>query len=207
MNRYFDLTKEQKLALTNEQFNDALRVEAIHRGISAPIPISEELSRSEYRGYNRPGDAFKVYRICTADGYGGGGTDETKVGYLTEERAMAALEGIVSIGSDGYGATARMKLNQGSPSVQAVWITNFTPHSKAIKFSAFDGRETEEFSKLEEECAVDLSNVRQEAYDARVRVEKRAEYLRLAGGDEQIARAFWTKVESGPFPELQPVTA
>ena len=72
--------------------------------------------------------------------------------------------------------------------------------SEALRqFEEFFEDDTE-FQKVVDECLERHSQVRQAAYNAKVRSEKRAEYLRLAGGDETIARAFWAKTEGTEFP-------
>ena len=55
--------------------------------------------------------------------------------------------------------------------------------------------------ELLDECENDLSGIRQEEYNAKVNATKRAEYLRLAGNDEAIAKAFWAKTEKTDWPE------
>jgi hypothetical protein len=48
--------------------------------------------------------------------------------------------------------------------------------------------------------------VRQQAYNAKVRAERKAEYLRLAGGNEEIAKNFWAKAEGTAWPTAEEIT-
>ena len=49
------------------------------------------------------------------------------------------------------------------------------------------------------------SNIRQEYYNAGVRLELRKEYLRLAGGNEEVAKAFWAKAEGTAWPSNEEI--
>lgn len=185
------LTDAEVLGLSNEDLNDAIRLEAIERGIQPPITLSEALRRSEWRGYQKPAEAIKVFRI--RQGY-----HQSDFGWLDEAKAHFALEGLVKIEKVNY-RNDDLKIVSPDASIEVVWIGTGKGEEKAAKFEEFTQDNTE-FNKVRDECLERYSNVRQDAYNAKVRTEKRAEYMRLARGDEAIARAFWAKVESGEFP-------
>lgn len=185
------LTDAEMLGLSNEDLTDSIRLEAIERGIQPPITLSEALRRSEWRGYQKPAEAIKVFRI--RQGY-----YQSDFGWLDEAKAHAALEGLVKIEKVNY-RNDDLKIVTSDASIEVVWIGVNKGEEKAAKFEEFTQDNTK-FSEVCVECLERYSNVRQEAYNTKVRAEKRAEYMRLARGDEAIARAFWSKVESGEFP-------
>jgi len=193
--RYCAYSKAEVLLITNEQLNDAIRIEAIERGIQPPIPLSEALLNSEWRGYKLPPQAIEAFELVTKEGYSS--AQSSGIGYLDEARAKAALDGLVSI-DHGYGNTG-VKLKSCEASIQKVFIGVSAAESKAAKFESFR-QDTTEFDKVRDECMTHFGNARQEAYTKKVNVEKKAEYLRLAGGNEEIARAFWTKAERTEWP-------
>ena len=185
-------TDAELVGIDKETLNIAIRVEAINRGIKPPITISEALRRSEWVGYQKPAEAIKVYRIRL-------GYHDSPFAWLDESKAQAALEGMVHIESVGYSAANAFKISDAKASVETVWIGVKKGESKAAKFEEFFEDDTE-FQKVADECLERHAQVRQAAYNTKVRSEKRAEYLRLAGGDEEIARAFWAKTEGSEFP-------
>lgn len=190
--RFNDYTDAELLGIDNETLNISIRVEAIQRGVKPPIPISEALRRSEWRGYEKPIEAIKVYRLRQ-------GWHATDFAWLDESKAQAALEGVVKIEKPTY-RDDHLKICTSDATVEAVWVGVNEGEQKAAKFEEFF-EDTTDFDKVCDECLDRLSRVRQEAYDAKVRTEKRAEYLRLAAGDEAIAKAFWGRVEGGEWPE------
>ena len=194
--RFNDYTDAELLGIDNETLNIAIRVEAIQRGVKPPITLSDALKQSEWRGYQKPGNAIRVWTID------GGGYGRFDFGWLDEAKATAALEGAVKLGR-GYTNNREFdKIETGSLSLKVVFVGDSESVEKAAAFEcAMDDSESKEFEALRDECVARYSRVRQEAYDAKVRTEKRAEYLRLAGGDEAIAKAFWARVEGGEWPE------
>ena len=190
--RFNDYTDAELLGIDNETINNAIRVEAIQRGVKPPIPISEALRQTEWRGYEKPAEAIKVYRLRQ-------GWHATDFGWLEEAKAHAALEGLVKIEKIDY-KDDHLRVCGSEVTVEAVWVGVNKGQRKAAEFERFF-EDTTDFDKVCGECIDRLSRVRQEAYNAKVRTEKRAEYLRLAGGDEAIAKAFWGRVEGGEWPE------
>ena len=190
--RFVEYTDAELIGIDNETLNIAIRVEAIQRGIKPPITISEALRQSEWVGYQKPVEAIKAFRIRC-------GYNASDFGWLDEAKAQAALEGIIKIEPIGYSEANGLKIGKSDATVETVWIGVSKGGSKAAKFEEFFEDDTE-FQKVVDECLERYGQVRQAAYNAKVRSEKRAEYLRLAGGDETIARAFWAKTEGGEFP-------
>jgi hypothetical protein len=192
-------TNEELLTLTNEQLNDAIRIEAIERGIQPPITLSEALRRSEFVGYQLPAEAVSVFEICTQnDGYSS--VSPTGVAYFSEEKAKAALDGLVTVDENRYGKGGPRIVANATITIQRRYIGLSAAESKASKLEQFF-QDNEGFNKLSDECLEKLSSVRQADYDKRVNSEKKAEYLRLSGGDDQIARGFWAKVEAVQWPD------
>lgn len=194
MKPFNKLTDSEVLNLSNEDLNDAIRLEAIERCIKPPITISEALRRSEWRGYQKPAEAIKVFRLRQ-------GWYTTDFGWLDESKAQAALEGLVKIEKVNYNHD-NLRISNPDVNVETVWVGVSKSEEKAAAFQAFY-EDTTEFDKVRDECLEKYSAVRQEAYNAKVRQEKRTEYLRLARGDEEIAKAFWSKVESGEWPKVE----
>lgn len=193
-----DYTDSELLGLTNEQFNDAIRLEAIDRGVKPPIPISDALRTSEWRGYQHPGDRAVVYmiRVCGRRG----SMSDTGAAYLTMEAAEKALTGMVSVDQD-Y-TTKAWKLYDANPSIVAVSVGADPSKQKWAKFEEYY-QDDAEFDEIAEEATKRLSDVRQADYTKRVMGERKVEYLRLANGDEQIARNFWAKAERTEWPAGQ----
>lgn len=190
--RFADYTDAELIGINNETLNIAIRVEAIQRGVKPPITISEALRRSEWIGYQKPAEAIKVFRIRSE-------YSAPNFGWLDEAKAQAALDGMVRIEAIGYSERNGFKISDANATVETVWVGVDKGASKAAKFEEFFEDDTE-FQKVVDECLERFGQVRQAAYNAKVRSEKRAEYLRLAGGDETIARAFWAKTEGTEFP-------
>lgn len=185
--RFCDYQDNELPELSNEQLNDAIRIEAIQRGIKPPITLPDALRQSEYVGYRAPAESVKVYRIRV-------GYEVSDFGWLDEQQAIRAAEGVVKLSVKNY-QTKELGFSTETPSVEAVVIGVVPSSDKAAKFEAYMGDESDEFDKLRDECIERVGRVRQERYNAEVRARKQAEYLRLAGGNIEIAQAFWAKTE------------
>lgn len=195
--RFADYTDAELVGIDNETFNDAVRIEAIQREVKPPLTLSEALRQSEWRGYQKPAEAIQVFEIIINNKYGS--PANSGVGYLSKEKAESALDGMVSIEDDRYSSNPGHKINGGICCVMQRWVGVSKCESANAKFVEFTQDDTA-FQQVVTECLERLSRVRQEAYDKKVRTEKRTEYLRLAGGNEEIARAFWAKTERTEFP-------
>ena len=191
MKPFFQLSRNEILDLTNEELNDSIRLEAIERSIKPPITLSEALRRSEWRGYQKPAEAIKVFRLRQ-------GWYTTDFGWLDEAKAVAALDGLVKIEKISY-KDDNLRVSNADVNVETVFVGVSKGESKAAKFMEYFDDSTE-FDKVSEECIEKYSAVRQEAYNAKVRAERKAEYLRLAGGNEEVAKNFWSKTEGTTWP-------
>jgi hypothetical protein len=199
MKRYYEYTETERTQLTDDLFYDAVKLEAISRGIKVPIPQAQALKNIGYVGFQIPPDALKLHEICTGEKYGG--SKGTGLCFTTEEAAKAALVGAVLIYEDGYGATARTKISSAEPSIALRFIGGGSTKSFQARVEESDDFEVvPEFEALATECKEDCARIMQATYMSAVRAQKREEYLRLAQGNEQIAASFWAKVETGTFP-------
>lgn len=198
INRYFDLSEAQKLALTQQQFEDSVKIEAIHRGIKPAITLPEAIRQHEFVGYHLPAEAVLLHEIVVSKNYGG--LEATGIAYSTPEAARKALEGAYHIDSEGYGATAKRVIKECELTIREVRLTLFEPKqwNAAVKEFLEDA---EPFTNLLDECTADLSEIRSNDYLRKIRANKRAEYLRLAGGNEDVAKAFWGKTEGSAWPD------
>lgn len=190
--RFCAYSNDELLALTEQQLQDAIRIEAIERGINPPITLPEALKNSEWTGYRHPGNAVKVFRIKC-------GYHTTQFGWLKEEQAIAAMEGMVTVEENSY-SRPQFKITSEAPQIVISYGANQDSYARAAKFEEYMDEKHDDFVKLVEECVEKLGNLRQERYNEGVRQTKKVEYLRLAGGDEAIARAFWSKCERTEWP-------
>lgn len=199
MKRASEYTETELLSLSNEEFNDAIRREAIYAGIKIPVAYSEALRTSEFKGYTAPAEGLRVYEIMRPGQYRE--TEPCGLAYLSEERARAALEGAVGIYHDAYGSNpgAKMARQDAGFAIRAVSI-GVSPATAAWAKLEAVAEDSSEFDKLRDEWVSKLSAIRQAAYNRQVRAERRVEYLRLAGGDETIAKAFWLRAEGTNWP-------
>lgn len=194
--RYFGLNEDERLALDDQQLSDAIKLEAIHRGIAPPITLEESLKQGVFTSYQHPADFVKFYEIVRPNKYHG--QDRTGLAFATEQEAINAMKGAFAIANDGYSGS-KSSLASGEFAVQVVIVGSQcgTVTQKKIDEYQYDSKA---FDVVAEECVTDLSGIRQRRYDAEVNKRKRAEYLRLANNDESIARAFWAKAERTEWP-------
>ncbi len=198
MNRYYSLSKEERTTLSTPDLEQSIKLEAIERGIKPPIQLSEVLKSMEWVGYRTPADAVTFYAVQATDEYGR--SSGARLGFTTKEAAESAIQGAVCIGESGYGDSAKLVIRKEPPSISVIHISFTKPECVAVKLEKFDQDDTE-FEKLRDECVEDLRVIRQSDYDDRVSREKWNQYLELAGGDKNIARAFWGKTQAGNPPE------
>ena len=204
--RYTELTAAQKLGLTPEALLVTVKLEAIARGIELPTELGEQLLRTEAKGFNLPPDAVRFFELC-AKTANYGAASPTGIAFRTEAEALRALEGAVSILSEGYDQNKRTLL--GDPAelkIQTVWVTNRPLQSYWTALKTFE-EDTTKFDELCEECRKDLAAVRQAEYDTRISQQQRKQYLELADGNAEIAAAFWRKTKGTDFPAAIDETA
>lgn len=194
-NRYFALSESERLAIeTDAELHNAICLEAIERGIRPPMSINEKVERGVMVGYMSPPQSITLYEIVRPSDYG---TADTGVCFKTLEEAQNAMNGAFAASFDTYGKKQH-KIHNGEWSVKAISIGEsgcFT----GVKIEEYD-QDDSEFDKIKNECISDLSSIRQKAYDKAVNARKREEYLRLANGDEEIAKAFWSRTERIEWP-------
>lgn len=196
--RYFDLSESEKIALSAEQMTDAVKIEAIHRGIKTPLSLDNIIENLGLSGFALPADNRIFFELGTPKQYGG--VERSGICFLTPEKARNALNEAIYIEETGY-PNKRNRIIDGEFSVMERHVSNFPLTTFATKLKEYEDSEPcEEFTKLCEECRDDLQTIRQRIYDAEVRSRKKAEYLRLAQGNEDIAKAFWSKAETGEWP-------
>lgn len=197
MKPFHQLSNPEILALTTEQLSDSIRIGALDRGIEIPITLSEALRTSEYRGYEQPVSGVKVWCPC-----GGSSYNEPTLGYLSEAEAEAALRGIVVLGSSyRNGQHVPGIKTDAEPFIKVIAVGHSPALAKAAKLNLAEEASSEAFDKYRDECLEKYNDVRQSDYNRRVRAEHRAEYLRLAGGDEEIAKAFYVRTGKGAWPK------
>lgn len=197
--RFNDYTDAELVGITNEQFNDAVRIEAIERGVKPPIALSDAIKQIEFVGYSKPANAVKVF--CLKAGY-----HRCDVGWLDESKALAALEGAVHIDIAYPSGRAQPVIKTSDVLIETVLIGVSHYDVARVKLEeSLDDKESAEFTAIKNECIEKLGRVRQEAYNIKVRREKRSEYLRLAGGDEAIAARFWGRAEGSAWPTAEEV--
>jgi hypothetical protein len=191
MKPFSQLIRNEIIDLTNEELNDSIRLEAIERSIKPPITLSEALRRSEWRGYTKPAEAIKVWTLKI-------GYHSSRFGFLDEQLAAKAIEGMICIEENSY-SHPKIKITSDTPEIVLKYVGVEAGSQKASKFEEFTQDDTE-FNKVRDECLEKHSEVRQQAYNAKVRSERKAEYLRLAGGNEEVAKNFWSKTEGTTWP-------
>ncbi len=180
-------TEAEVLALTNEEISDAIRLEAIERGIPVPISLPEHLHNIGFSGYTEDPSQGKVYGLATR-----GTIDSVSIGFLTMEAAQRALEGAVVIRDLSYRGS-NYAIEDKPPVITCVRLGVHRNESKLQKIKEYE-EDREAFDKLRDECVNVLTAAKQKKYNLEVDQARAAEYLRLAGGDESVARAFWAKL-------------
>lgn len=199
MNRYTELTTAEKIDLTDEEFYTAVKLEAIQRGVSPPISLPEALQKFGYRGYEIPPEAATFYEITAPSEYSR--VNETGIAFRTADEARRACVGAIVIERPGYGVNPVPKLSKADFSIREVLITLVPAQSFITKLEAYT-EDSKDFNVVCDECRNDWSAVLQANYDARVNEQKKAQYLTLAQGNEDIAKAFWSKAERTEWPAV-----
>ncbi len=205
MKSFDQLTEQEILALDNEGLNQAIRIGAIERGIRPPITLSESLKSSEWIGFTQPHGGVEVWEIALGDG-GYPGRRGTGLAYLDRDLAVRACEGAIMLENKYHKGASVEVIKTGDAVVQrrVIGDPNSPSISKATKFQEFtEEPEVEEaFTKYRDECLDRYSTLRQAAYDRKVALERKAQYLTLANGNVEVAKAFWSKtIPNTPWPE------
>lgn len=195
MKAFYQLTHDEVSQLTEQGLQDAIRLEAIERGIKVPVGLPSELVNMGLLGFRYPAEVQVVFGIA-ADNY-----NTPAYGYLNRDLAVKAMEGIVRIGNRYTKGGSQPTLETCEPKIVEVAVGISRVSDKVVAFKEADDGGSEEFDKLAQECVDKCSQIRQERYNLKVRITRKAEYLRLAGGEEMIARAFWAKAGEGVWPD------
>lgn len=208
MKRYYDLTTEEKLKLSGDAIHDAIKLEAIHRGIKPPVTLEGVINQHGFVGFVTPPDSVNFYELCGPQQYGES-VQPTGIAYKTEAEALRALENCIFLTADGYGADKKCKPVAGIGSVRVARIS-LTPRPKsfASTFQEYSQAEDDEkYETLSKEIQDELNGIWQADYNMRVQNERRKEYMRLAKGDEDVAKAFWSRSERTEWPVAELVPA
>lgn len=196
MKPFHQLTNEEILNLDNSQLTDAIRVGALDRGIEIPITLPDALRTSEWHGYQQPTSSVKIYCPFT------GSYDEPRCGYLSQDEAEKALNGLVVLGTSYRNGRSIPCINADhNPTIKVVIVGESPNLSKSAAFKAATEDGGEEFDKYRDACIEKCAVVRQDDYNRKVRAEHRKEYLRLAEGNEEIAKAFYERTGKGAWPK------
>ena len=195
MKAYYQYQKHERAELTSDTLNDAIRLEAIERGIRVPVTLPEHLKSQPSCTARIPEKAVCVFKVSV-----GGYTDG--LCYLDEELAKRAVEGAVALSHHYRAKGPNVKyITNPEPKIERVFISGEEwSYSNPVTGYAEEIEMDEKFKALAEECVNDHNSIKQEIYNREVRLEKKKEYLRLAKGDAAIAMSFWNKVEHGAWP-------
>jgi hypothetical protein len=197
MKRFTDLTPDEVLTATADQLTDAIRVEAIEQGIKPPVPLPEAIQLAAYQGHVSTKDDLTVYRLGT-NGY------HDDVGWLTEDEAIRAMQGAVVLESTyDKGRSGKRVAPESSVVIKRVVLPGEPQLYKIAKLEEYTNDDAEKYGELVDACTDKVREIRQAAYDLAVARTRKAEYMRLANNDEAIAKAFWAKAETLPWPDGQ----
>jgi len=209
MKTYYQLTEIEKEALTKEELPDLCRITAIAKGIKTPIPYSEKVQNAGPFGYRIDTERrAKVWEIVLKNDYSG--FKGTGISFKTEKQAEKFISNkdMIFVREEGYSETRKTVFSDDADiSHKVTYIGNVNYETYGSKLVEIDNGEEEGFNQEDwdivcKEILEDFTMIRQDIYDKQVAQDKRVEYLRLAGGDETIAKAFWGNTEKGDFPEL-----
>jgi hypothetical protein len=197
MIRFSELTEEAILISNSDYLMDAIRIEALEQGIKPPVPISEAIQLSGFRGHFSTKDSLTVYRL-------GGESYNDEIGWLSEDEAIRASQGAVLLESTYSKGQCGKKVSvEGAVVIKRVVLPGEPEQYRIAKLVEYVNEDTEKFKALLEECTSKIEAVRQSYYNEQVAKERQAEYLRLAGGDVEIAKRFWVKAETLAWPEVE----
>lgn len=200
MKRYYELTQKEKLALSGDSIRQSIVLEAIERGIKPPLDLGDMINKHGFTGFSIPASTVVFYEIMIASQYGP--LSGCGLAYKTEDEAKRALEGAVCLYEEGYGADKKNKVTNSPPSYAATFIGLDKSKYFGAKFEEYSQAENDvEYDKLAAEIQAELDKIWQEAHNVEVTQRKRSEYLKLADGNLDIAKAFWSKTERTDFPD------
>lgn len=194
MKRYNQLTTEEKLALTDQSFADAVKLEALDRGIKPQVTLSESIRSSEWHGYQYPVNGVRVWVVESGNNYG------NSIGYLDPELARKAMEGAILVGDRYTGGRSIKSVLTDPPVLREMVLGGNTVNAASFKLEDALDSPDPAYVELVKACSEDWHAVLQADYDGKVRATRWAEYLRLAQGDAAVAAAFWQRAGEGSLP-------
>lgn len=192
--RYFNLSKAEKLELNGENLDKAILEEAVERGITIPIKFDNSVLQKGGAYYHLPADHVDFYEILRIGKYN---REPSGVAFASLEAAQRALEGAIAIVRESF--SSRVSLGNPEFDIQVVSVCLRPEKCFSATIEEFV-QDLEPYNALCEEIMTDLREIRQADYDREIRKTKRAEYLRLADGNETIAQGFWAKIEKSEWP-------
>lgn len=194
---YSELSVEERCLLDSGTFTDSVRLEAIKRGIAPPVSPSEKLKQGEYVSYTPTASHARFYELVGPGRYGS--PDPLGIAFRTEDEAWNALKGAFRIYNEAYSQSSSVVA--GDWSVRSVLIGDGSKARGAV-YVTEQPEDRSAFDKVLDECEDDLRTTKQSEYDKRLNFERAAEYMRLAGGNEEVAKAFWSKTYGTAWPGL-----
>lgn len=195
MKRFTDLTPDEVLTATAEELTDAIRIEAIEQGIKPPVPLPEAIQLTAYQGHVSTKDDLTIYQLGSESHY-------DNVGWLTQDEAIRAMQGAVVLESTySKGRSGKRVAPESSVVIKRVVLPGEPQLYKIAKLEEYTNDNSEKYGELVDQCVDAVQVIRQEAYNRQVALTRKAEYMRLANNDEAIAKAFWAKAETLPWPD------
>lgn len=202
MKPYSELSNEEKLTISESDMVDCVKREAMKRGVEIPIKIADLMNDSGFRGFSFPPDSKVLYEVVAPGEHGS--ETRTGVAFTTMSAAEAAVSGAVAVRTlYSYDPSNRRDaVVDGEFRIQTV-------HLSLVRKKCFSAvieeheQCLEEFEKIAEECAEDLSALRQDDYNRKVTARRWDEYLRLADGNKAVAAKFWAERGYGQPPETE----
>jgi hypothetical protein len=198
--KFSSLTIEQKKALLDNPVarDNACELEAVDRGITVPITLPDLLIKTQYVGYQIPAQGTRVFEICVNKGY----SDNKPTGmcFLTREKAEKAMVESMSCFTEGYSANEKWVLKESKPTVMERFISLTSDIQKNFAIEPYEA-DLKAYQDLCDEIYKEITQIVQEDHNKEVNQIKRAKYLELALGNEDIAKGFWNNVEKTGWPE------
>ena len=196
MKTFSELTLTDFLTISDTDLTDAIRKQAIVNGLNIPISMPEALTKSTYAGYTPKTDTFTVWQIATKQGYGGLTTGDTA--YLTRQAAEFAMQGMILIKpiTDKKYNTIGYELTDDNLEFRIIEKSlGITECGKKLAHYSDLIKEVDPkpFMDFVDECITIVSETINEHRQKELNKVRMAEYLRLAGNDEVVAKSFWAK--------------
>lgn len=206
MKKFTELTTEELLNIDTNTLTDSIKLEAISRGIKIPLPVSDKLKKANYAGYQlEKNSGTVVYTIVDQDGYR---YEQPKLGYLDRNKAVAAMEGLVTISEirNNKYQTIGFEVKHPDLSIKEV---HTGVNSGGVRYATLEeitSEETEDYSNLVDECRAHYSTVVNEHRLTQRDFEIADEFLRLSQNNVKVAKDFWKLTYTRPWPYNEATT-